>query len=151
MPKKVSGVTVESVAVGEEPATQEVPVEGRGVLDFNNIPGKLKAQLIMSGEVDVDRFIAPPNIPGKKLEALRKEHRSRVLKSIGRIESKEAASIVDKFQVGDIILFNKVACEIKEINKERKSVKVLKKNGELSKWIHVDKVKIPKTQIKDED
>lgn len=104
-----------------------------GEYDVANMPGRLKYQLIKSGEMSVDRFITPPNMPGKKLKELRDAHRARIEEQFGLMESLQETN---PYKVGDMVTYKDLVVEVLEVkgpkikitNSEGKKVLVPFKN-----------------------
>lgn len=96
----------------DAPVSVEVETSSGNKIDVNNVSGMKKAELIASGEMEIDRFLAPPNMPGKKLAELRANHRKSMLKSLNVIEGEDA----NPYKVGDLIKFKKHRSEITEID-----------------------------------
>ena|SRR5436190_14580490 len=124
----------------------EVKTTHHGVVDLNNIPGKVKRMLIESGDIAPERFVSAPsgidrdNAPGRVLAPLREEAKKRWSKFAKGIKTKTKKEPTI-FKVGDIVLFKKHASEIVEIN-EKKGLKIIKKDGTTSGWIWFTKVKL---------
>lgn len=113
------------------PVSNFVATESGQEIDLNNLPGTTKVRLIQEGEMKIDAFIAPANLPGKKLQELRERHR----------ESMEAAlkkdSIPNEFQVGEMITFKGKVYEVLKVDSDR-GVVIERKGKEV--WVHHSKV-----------
>lgn len=133
---------VETKTVSGEDVYNPVVAEGGRVVDINNISGRVKAEMIMNGELDVDRFIAPPNMPGQRLKELRNKHRDNVLKDVNKIVKQ--AKVSHEFSVGETVLYKGYQTEITTVSKSGEKVKVRKKNGNESNWVYINKIKLPK-------
>lgn len=120
----------------EPAASIEVTTESGRVIDINNLPGKVKMELIMEGEIDVDRFVTPANMPGKKLAELRAAHKSRLDEAMkAMVESK------NEFATGDFVLYKDITYEVLKTDEERGVLIERKKDGKVkSVWVHHSKV-----------
>lgn len=117
-------------------ASIEVSTESGRIIDINNIPGKVKQELIQEGELDVDRFIMPANMPGKKLKELREAHRQRLEDSM-----KQLTTTANEFKVGDFILYKDLTYEVLKTDDEKGVMFEMKKpKGKKYVWVHHSKV-----------
>ena len=95
--------------VEDGPTTNVVITHSGYQIDMNNFPGKLRAILVKRGEMNADSIGLPPNMPGKKLLAIREEMRAR---------AREALKTTG-FTVGELIKYNDVVYDIKKIEDEK--------------------------------
>lgn len=117
----------------DEPVSLELKTDS-GVYDANNISGRRKADLILRGELSVDDFVAPANMPGKKLMELRNRHRTGIEAQIKEM-TKE---LVNTFEVGSLVKYKKNITEILATDPER-GVQLRTHEGKV-KWVHHSKV-----------
>jgi hypothetical protein len=61
----------------DAPVTMMVKTK-EGNVDLNNLPGSRRLELIESGEMNIDQFITPANMPGSKLKELRGKYRQQM-------------------------------------------------------------------------
>lgn len=112
--------------------------QGR-VIDLANCPGSLKREMIETGEMEIDRFVTPPNCPGPKLAAMRKAHRDEYEKVL-----KPDKTVENPFVIGDMVKSDKGKIyEALEVSPE-KGVKVAipQKGGTVKDvWIHHSRLK----------
>jgi len=122
----------------DEPAVNPIETTSGSSYDTNNISGAKKAQLIMDGELSMDNFINPPNMPGKKLKAMRDRHRE----GMESYFKKAAEETPNEYKVGDIVVYRKEATEVLEVDPERgvKIMKLNKKGKMVEAWVHHTKV-----------
>ena len=109
---------------------EKVRIEDR-VVDLQNIPGKLKNELAKTAR-GVSAFVAPPNMPGKKLAQLRKEwieahpvkkdkkEKNGEKKKNKNSEKKSKNSeVLSVFKVGQHIRYNDTVYEINKVDNEK--------------------------------
>lgn len=126
----------------ESPASSMVKTEAGYDIDVNNIPGKRKTQMIMDGELTIDEFNTPPNMPGKKLKALRDAANEKHDKNVEAVSKRKKDSSKDNpYQLGDMVKYGNTSSEVKECDPKR-GVKIIKADGSLSKWIHFNSGKL---------
>lgn len=116
-----------------------VKTSNGGIYDINNISGRRKLELIKDGEMGIDEFIAPDNMPGKKLKELRDAHRSNLGNALKQGEA-------NTFKTGDLVQFKGVATEVTKVDPD-KGLLITKKDGTKA-WVHHSKVK-PVTNLQD--
>ena|SRR5690349_16566481 len=122
------------------PAQNLVSTRNGFEIDLNNLPGKARVNLINEGELEVDQFIAPPNMPGLKLKALREQHRERIEKAMGAVKQ---AQPINDFEKGEVVYFQNEPKEILEVDPDKGVLlERLNKKNELKRvWTSVSKVK----------
>ena len=103
-------------------------------IDLQNVPGMTKIRLIKEGQMDIDRFVMPPNMPGKKLVILRQAHREKMEAQIAEIDKKEADK--NPYKVGDMISYKENTYEVLKVDGER--VQISKDDKEV--WVKHTKV-----------
>lgn len=105
--------------------------------DVSNISGARKRQLIMDGEIGIDVFVSPPNMPGKKLAAMRAAHAASVQSGIDG-EVKKAKIKVNPFATGDLVEHKGHVSEVLEVT-DKGVLKLIGKKGQ-KKMVHFTKV-----------
>src|SRR3990170_4044498 len=120
----------------DEPASVLIDTESKDKIDINNISGKRKARLVMEGEISIDNFLLPSNMPGKQLKELRDRHRSAFDSGIKRL-TKDAPNT---YQVGELVKYRESVSEVLEVD-SNKGVKIRKREGG-TKWVHHTKVEM---------
>lgn len=114
-------------------AMVEVKTASGNTIDINNLPGKTKMELIQSGELDIDRFVTPPNMPGKKLKELRLAHREQMKGILDKVKN--------EFQVGDMVNYKEKSYEVQKVDPLKGVLLTMKKGGELKDvWVSHTKV-----------
>ena len=109
-------------------------VEG---VDLANLPGHKKMQLIKSGDLSIDQFVTPPNMPGRKLAELRKQHRESVQQVMLDAEPKEEDN---PYKPGDFVVYKSQSCEVLAVD----GTKVVIMDMERDKKIKVSYAKVTK-------
>lgn len=107
-------------------------------LDMNNMPGKVRKELILNGTMDEADFICPPNMPGKKLAAMREAFRKNFVDKL----DKQIPVSPNQFKVGDLVQHMGFVTEIIDVHKNGLKYIVRKKDGKKSKWVHASKLKV---------
>jgi hypothetical protein len=120
---------IETVGDIDNPTASLTSTKSGLEIDLMNLTGSLKLGLIRNGEMDVDQFITPANMTGKKLQALRAKHREKM------------AGLVDlnkpDFKVGEMVTYKD---NIHEVLKVRSDAVLLVVNSR-KYWIPLDRVK----------
>lgn len=107
----------EELLVGDPNNPTSVMVAGYDVM---NMPGKIKLELIEKGELEPERFVTPPNMPGKKLKALRDQHAARLDEQFKKKHDKEDSALKDNpYKVSDHVRYQGEVYEIIEIEGSR--------------------------------
>jgi hypothetical protein len=110
-------------------------------IDLQNITGRRKLELISTGEMEIDQFVVPPNMPGHKLKELRAHHRSQVeeqLKTL--IKGKDAKD----YGVGDFVSFRGGSYEILKVRADGVMLNLKLKDEDEAKNVWVPKEKVKK-------
>ena len=126
----------------DAPASVLVKTAKGGQYDINNISGAAKKKLIRAGEIEEDAFNTPDNMPGKKLAELRARKREET-KDNGHPD------IPNPYHEGQLVQYREYVSEVVEVD-EKKGVKIRKREGGISKWIHHSKVSPNLSNVKEE-
>ena len=108
-------------------------VEG---IDLANLPGKKRLQLVRNGDLSVDQFVTPPNMPGKTLKELRERNRETMSKVILDAEPKD-----NPYKVGDFVLYKDSSTEVLKVDGNKVLVTVVDGDKEKKVWVNYVKVK----------
>ena len=118
------------------PATNEATTKDGRRIDLNNLPGKVKQDLIEKGVIEENRFYTPPNLPGKKLKEYR-EQRGIVAEG----EPKPGVDAPNPFVKGDIVIYKGKTVEVSEVDERRVMIEYETETGKEKKvWVHWTKV-----------
>ena len=98
---------MERINVEDNPTQMMATTKSGQEIDMNNCPGTKKVELVQSGEMGVDQFVLPANMPGSKLKELREANRDRMEKFL----TKEPAE-PNQFQVGDFVQYQEESYEV---------------------------------------
>jgi hypothetical protein len=127
----------------DNPTSTLVNTKSGDDIDLLNLPGKKKMELVLSGELNIDKFVMPANMPGKKLKELRDAHRTRFQEILDKAQGEEDKE--NTFKVEDSVIYKDYACQVLEIKGSKVKVEIPddEKAGELKKiWVNYKKLKI---------
>ena len=142
--------SVETVGDANDPVSVLTRTRNGNNIDLNNIPGLVKARLIIDGQMSIDDFMSPANMPGIKLKKLREEHRAKYEKVLDGIrpaegeinddQPNEEANKVD-YPVGSFVMFNDVSYEVFKAKQDKVLIELTNKNKKIVKtWVPKSKV-----------
>lgn len=123
-------------------STFKITTSGERV-DLSNMTGKKRMELIAEGEIPMESFVSPSNMPGKQLKILRE----RFAKNMEASLNKGKENLPD-YQVGDLIIFKDVSYEVKGVDPV-KGLKITKETDKGPKNVWVQPTKVEK--VKDDD
>lgn len=140
------------IDLDDSPAENFAKTLSGKTVDLNNLPGKVRQELIDEGEMSIESFVSPANMPGKKL----KEMRERFAKNIEdqRKKSNAAKGIKDTedaildFKVGELIIFKEISYEVKGVDPV-KGLKITKDTDNGPKNVWVQPINVKKVEIDD--
>lgn len=108
------------------PAYSPVITRSGREIDSNNFPGKLRAKLVMTGEMAPDSIGIPPNMPGKKLAEFRAAARDKAREAITNVPLSIGDHFLWKGHVysvieddGQYIYFNKPSPKGKKVTRSK--------------------------------
>jgi len=133
--------TIEIVGDPNSPTSTLTTTKSGAVIDLQNLPGMTKLQLIQSNELEVDQFIVPSNMPGRKLKVLREAHRGRIKEQLQLLVDENTVEAKD-YKVGEFVSFSGKTFEVLKVDSDRVQILIkLKGYDELKKaWINKSKV-----------
>jgi hypothetical protein len=143
---------VETVGDANNPVSVLTQTLNGRVIDMSNLPGAVKIKMIQEGEMGVDAFATPPNMPGHKLRKIREAHRAamEVVLSKNKEEedelSEEEKAELEKaekinWEVGDYVTFQDKVYEVLKTRSDAVLIEIPNKKGKMSKtWVHRAKV-----------
>lgn len=103
-------------------------------IDFNNLSGKRRLELVEAGELTTEQFGIPANMPGVKLKEIRERNKQMIEAQLAR---KNKADESLEFKVGDFITYKEESYEILATD-ATKGYKIDK--GDKKVWVQADSV-----------
>lgn len=123
----------------EDPSAENLTQTNSGdLIDMNNLPGKKRLTLVAEGELAVEQFVSPANMPGKKL----KEMRDRFAETFKSQVDRAGGVPIDEYKPGSLFEYKDGVYEVLAVDPV-KGLKIAREyDGKLKNvWVNPSKGK----------
>ena len=133
---------VETLGNPDDPIASYVKSKSGVVIDLNNCPGVLRAKMVLSGDMGVEAFVSPANMPGAKLKKMREEFAAKLAPSLAKVKANEDEKTEEfsqnatDFPVGSFVMYKEVSYEVMKNRQDAVLIEVMADDNRPQKvWV----------------
>jgi hypothetical protein len=119
--------------------TAFVTTRSGGIIDVNNVPGVVRARMISSGEVSLNRFVGAENMPGTKLKPIRDRFAASMEKAVEKVATEEASE-ENPLKVGDMVEYKDNIYEVLKVDGKKIMIERTINGEKKEQWITYTRV-----------
>ena len=133
---------VEVVGNPDDPIASYVKSKSGVVIDLNNCPGVLRAKMVLSGDMGVEAFVSPANMPGSKLKKMREAFVAKLTPTLDRVKASEEkkdeefSKAATDFPGGSFVMYKEVSYEVMKNRQDAVLIEVMADDNRPQKvWV----------------